>query len=98
MPDVDGADHLTDYFFEVGPAPGGEELSHTELRNWQENTGVQLDAFGAQMLKAMSRTYLAMLHDARKPGAPWPAKRDLTRDEEIAKARRLRKRAKDTKG
>lgn len=94
LPDVDGAEHLGEYLFEVGPAPGGNPLTFGELRDWQECTGVELDEFEATTLAHLSRVYLSALHEARKPGAAWPARRDLTRDEQMAKARRMRRKSK----
>ena len=94
MPPIDGAEYLAECFFEVGPAPGGNALTFGELRDYQECTGVELDEFAATLLSSLSRVYLSTLHDARKPGCPWPARRELTRAEEMAKARRMRKRAK----
>ena len=91
LPPVDGCEELVAYLFEVGPAPGGEELTHTELRNWQYNTGIELEEFEVTTLKALSRTYLSMLHEARKPDCPWPAARELTDEEKIAKSVRMRK-------
>jgi hypothetical protein len=78
----------------VGPAPVGNPLTQQELYYYQQNTGVQLDEFEVTTLVSMSRTYLAMLHDARKNDCPWPCKRPLTDAEKIAQSKRMRKRIK----
>lgn len=81
--------YLVGYLFEVGPAVAGQELTHVELRAWQENSGVQLDDFGALALKQMSRAYLGQYHAAQKPDCPYPAVEalDLVDDEEAAAER-----------
>ena len=78
-------DYLVGYLFEVGPSVAGNELTHSELRDWQHNSGVQLDDFGALALKQMSRAYLGQYHAAQKPDCPYPVQvQDEVQDEQAA--------------
>lgn len=85
-------EYLVDYLFEVGPFAGEHELSHQEIRAWQDNTGVRLDDFGALALKQMSRAYLGTMHAARKPDCPCPVQNEPDEEEdEQAEAEREEK-------
>jgi hypothetical protein len=52
------ASYILDYLFELGVSVNGEALTHSEIRNWQENTGIELQSFEARTLKRLSRAYL----------------------------------------
>lgn len=79
------------YLFEAGPAVAGEALTHGELRNWQECTGVELSEFEAVALVSMSREYLAMYRTAcEDTAAPPPYRREKTEDEKRERARQMR--------
>lgn len=71
MPECD-AFYLVDYLFEIGPAQGEAPLSHAELQAWQSNTGIDLDAWQARMLKRLSIEYLNESHQAREIDRPAP--------------------------
>lgn len=56
MPEC-AAPYLLDYLFELGICPGGEPLTHGEIKSWQDNTGIELDAFEARTIKRLSTAY-----------------------------------------
>lgn len=76
MPDV-VAPHVLAYLFEVGPVAitpmGSSPLSHSELRTWQQNTGVELASWEARFLRRLSMEYLVASKKAESPDAkaPW---------------------------
>jgi hypothetical protein len=54
--------YLLDYFFELGPVMaagmGNGPVTHEEIQAWQRNTGIELNAWEARMLRQMSVAYL----------------------------------------
>lgn len=72
LPDVGAAQYLADYLFEVGPMTGEHSITWGELSKWREETGVELDEFGARTIINLSREYVAMLSQARDPMHPAP--------------------------
>lgn len=76
MPPIEGAGHLLEYLFEIGPtlAAGGAPgpITHDELRAWQSNTGIALTSWQSRTLHRLSRDYLAEYHQAGKANAPAP--------------------------
>lgn len=90
MPPVGVAEHLVDYLMEVGPTTGENELSWTEISNWMERTGVELDEFQAVALVAMSREYLGMMQEARDAECLPPWRREKTEAQKAAAAARVR--------
>lgn len=65
-------EYLVRTLFEVGPDTSGNPLSHTELRFWQENTGVELNAWEIETLRSGSIAYLkqaqkSTAHDCDPP-------------------------------
>ena len=71
MPEVD-TPHMLDYLFEIGPTQGERRLSHSEIEAWQRNTGIELDAWQARALTALSLEYLISYRNASAPDAPAP--------------------------
>ena len=75
MPQVD-AEHLLSYLWEVGPvlSSGGypKAVTHEELRAWQSNTGIELDAWESRFLCRLSREYLLESNRAEKVDCPEP--------------------------
>lgn len=67
------AGYVLDYLFELGVTMGDHPLTHTELRAWMDNTGVELSAWEARIIKTLSGAYLSMSHDAKKydTETPW---------------------------
>lgn len=70
------AGYLIKYLFDVGPVDAGGmgpmPLSHREIEAWQRNTGIELTAWEAGMLRKMSKEFLAMSQDATSPTCPPP--------------------------
>jgi hypothetical protein len=79
MPPAEGVGYLLGYLWEVGPTMaagmGAGPVTHTELRAWQANTGIELAPWEARILRRLSHDYLAESHAAEKPdrAAPWQA-------------------------
>lgn len=75
LPPLD-APHLVEYLFEVGPTiPSGfgpAAISHTEIRNWQLNTGTLLTPWDCNILRSMSRAYVDQAHLSLRPECPAP--------------------------
>lgn len=77
MPECN-APHIVGYLFEIGPtmaAGAGEApITHTEMRAWQENVGIELESWEARMLKRLSGDYLGESHIATKIDCKAPCK------------------------
>lgn len=76
LPDV-CAGHLRDALFDVGPVKAGgmgpAPLDSTDLLAWQAERGIELQPWEAQLLRRLSRDYLAESQRAEDPNrlAPW---------------------------
>lgn len=72
MPGCD-AFYLLEYLFELGITLGDSAINHAELRAWMDNTGIDLSAWEARTIKALSEAYLSMMQEARSIDAktPW---------------------------
>ena len=75
-PPIDAGAHLIDYLFEIGPGQAGSmgegPLSHSELRAWQENMGIELQPWESQLIRRLSSEYLSQLHKAADPDCKPP--------------------------
>lgn len=75
MPPCD-APHLLGYLFEIGPTlaagMGEGPLTHGEIASWQANTGIELQAWEARLLRRLSIDYLNQSHKARARDCPPP--------------------------
>lgn len=93
MPDADGL-HLVGYLWEIGPVVatgmGGAPISHVDIQAWQANTGIDLSAWEARLLRELSLAYLGESADASKESAPPPWQRIPTSDQAVDVARRIR--------
>lgn len=89
MPHVD-ASHVLGYLFEIGPVlPGGMgpvPLTHTELLAWQQNVGIELQAWEARCLLQLSREYSAQAALAQSSACkpPWEAANSLQKQNAAA--------------
>jgi hypothetical protein len=69
--------HVMSYLFEIGPTMHGEmgeyPLTHSELRAWMDNTGIELNAWESRTLRRLSMDYLAEQQAATSATAepPW---------------------------
>lgn len=71
MPECE-AMYLVGYLYEVGPVMSESPLSHTELRSWQDNTGIELESWEVRAMAKLSREYLSESQKSTKPDAPAP--------------------------
>lgn len=75
MPPCDAA-YLVGYLFEIGPSlaagMGAGPITHGEIFAWQRNTGIELDAWQARVLRQLSIEYCNESHDASQPDRPAP--------------------------
>lgn len=81
--------HLVHYLFEIGPVQssgmGTAPISFSEIRSWQEITGVALNSWEGRMLRRLSDEYRREMHLAESPNRPSPFIRAKEVDkEEIA--------------
>jgi hypothetical protein len=90
MPPCD-APYLVEYLFEIGPTMaagmGNGPLTHGEIASWQNNTGIDLNAWETRTLKRLSLDYLgesqrATARDAMPPWDECPYGRPIMRSAE----------------
>lgn len=76
MPDVEHADHLIGYLFEVGPTMpagmGAGPVSFLEIDAWSTLTGTPLSSWESLALREMSCAYVAMQERAKDRNCPNP--------------------------
>lgn len=75
MPEVP-APYLLEWWYEIGPTvPAGmgeAPIGWPDLAAWSETTGIELEPWEARTLRRMSREFIEMRFDARKPDCPEP--------------------------
>jgi len=86
MPEIEGHHQLIGYLWDCGPTAAGgmgeAPLSHQDIWCWQENSGIELDAWEARMLRRLSGEYLAQCQASTSPQCPSPiAPPELSDDE-----------------
>lgn len=74
MPDCE-AFYLIEYLFELGLTLGDQAITHSEIRAWMENTGIDLSAWESRSIKNLSSAYLSGSHEYRAADSdsPWEA-------------------------
>ena len=76
MPPVEGAGHLAEYLFELGPTMaagmGAGPVTHQEIRAWQLNAGIELTPWESRTIRRLSSDYLDELRKAEKRDRPAP--------------------------
>ena len=76
LPDAGPGAYLVGYLFDAGPVGQGgmgpATISHNEIAAWQNNTGIELTAWEARTLRALSADYIAASKDAQAHDAPPP--------------------------
>lgn len=72
MPECD-AFYVIEYLFELGLTLGDSAITHSEIRAWMDNTGIDLSAWESRTIRALSGAYLSMSHEARsvESETPW---------------------------
>lgn len=72
MPDC-RASYILAYLFELGTTQGDSAITHSEIRAWMDNTGIELSSWEAQTIKRLSETYLHSYHESKskKAATPW---------------------------
>lgn len=73
MPELEGADYLIGYLWEVGPTVNSGPVTHQELRAWQAGIGIELQPWEIRFLRRLSGDYLRESFLATKPDSPAPA-------------------------
>ena len=67
---------MVDYLWDAGPCMTGgmgkSPLTHSEIKAWQDNTGIELTAWEAQTLRRLSNAFVAESEDAKAPDCPAP--------------------------
>lgn len=75
-PEIAAGAHLVGYLYEIGPTLSGGmgdiAITHTELRAWQDNVGIELQPWEVQLLRTLSAAYLDQLHKATDPNCKPP--------------------------
>jgi hypothetical protein len=76
MPEVEGHHQMLNYLWDCGPFMSGgmgeQPLSHSEIWCWQDNSGIELNAWQARTLRRLSAEYLAQCQASSKPDCPSP--------------------------
>jgi hypothetical protein len=82
------APHITEWLFDIGPSQsngmGEVPISWQEMDHWQRVVGIELQRWEAQLLRRLSRDFVAARHDARKNDAPSPMDQARTPAEQDA--------------
>ena len=67
---------MVGYFFRIGPfletGMGSVPLTHSEIESWQNNSGVELTSWEAEMIRKLSVDYLSESQKAIRPDCPAP--------------------------
>lgn len=65
--------YILDYLFELGITLGEHAITHSELRAWMDNTGIDLSAWESQTIKKLSEAYLSGSYESKKADSetPW---------------------------
>lgn len=75
MPDV-GLTYLLDIFTAVGPVEaagmGVQPVSEETIGWWQRNRGIRLTPWEVDVVRGLSRVWLAQSHDSEDPACPPP--------------------------
>jgi len=71
MPQCD-AFFIIEYLFDVGITLGENSLTHSEIRAWVENTGINLLPWQAKFMKRLSVAYLNACHESKETELPAP--------------------------
>lgn len=94
MPELVGHAQMLEHFWSVGPVMAGGSgpvpLTHLEIRAWQDNTGNELNAWEATLLRSLSIEYLNEFEAAKSPGALAPFTAPIEVDERVEIAKRVR--------
>lgn len=72
LPDPGPAAYLLDHLMSVGPLAKGEPLSFSEIAAWRDLTGVVLNPWESEMLKALSAAYGSEFYAAEDPARKSP--------------------------
>lgn len=73
MPQLEGAEYLIGYLWEVGPTADSGPVAHGELRAWQASIGIVLQPWETRFLRRLSSDYMTESFRATKPNCPAPA-------------------------
>jgi hypothetical protein len=64
------------YLYQIGPtlpsAGGFAPITHGEIESWQNNTGIELDAWQSTTLRRLSHEYVSEFVQAADPLRPAP--------------------------
>lgn len=75
MPSCD-AQYVINYLFEIGPTAhsgmGESPISQSDIWHWQANTGIELSAWEARILRSLSLHYMSESYKAKTPNYPAP--------------------------
>jgi len=73
LPPLRRGAYLVDYLWDAGPLEGEHQLSHTEMQNYQRNTGVSLHPWEVRVVRRLSAEYLNEMRAAEDKlrDAPW---------------------------
>lgn len=89
MPPILAGRRFLDWLFDIGPStPTGQgviPLSHSEIRAWQQCSGVQMTRIEAQTLRELSASFVDELISATDPKRPAPYVTDAAAASEKAK-------------
>lgn len=82
MPPLHGSEYLLSHFFEIGPTlaagMGAGPVTFSEIGDWMQCTGVELQPWEARFIHSLSKEYLDESYKAvkRDRAAPWTVERE----------------------
>jgi len=90
------AEYLAGFLFEIGPTMGGHTITHSEIESWQQNTGVQLNAWESETIRRLSGAYIKQSEDSTEHDCDAPYQTEESkRAEAIAKAEAIKQNLRD---
>jgi len=76
FPEIEDEEYLIDYWQDIGLASPGAmgmiPISSSEIRAWQDMSGVQLSVWEYQTLREMSREYVSQYNASNQKDTPPP--------------------------
>lgn len=76
MPDVEHAEYIIEYLFDVGPAintgMGIAPVGYSEIRDFRDVTKLNINSWDASMIRHLSRVYVAQFNESKSKTCPSP--------------------------
>lgn len=77
--------YLLNYFLEIGPTIHGDPITHSEMRSWQKNTGIELAPWQSRIIRRLSLKYIEESREATARHRPSPLQNEAAAETEREK-------------